>query len=83
MATEAQLKNLEKAREERNKHQALLTQIETLEGRVGALSKLGTLFHDDSASYTAHAMRVNTLRNIWPDMFDEFEKLFGDTIYKP
>lgn len=83
MASEAQSKHLEKAREERNKHQALLTEIKTLEKRLVDLGRLGELFHDDSFSYKAHAIRVNTLRNVWPEMFDEFEKLFGDTIYKP
>lgn len=80
-ATPAQIANLEKARLERNKHQALLSQITILEDRVEALGKPGVIFHDGSFSYTQHASRLRALRNSWPELFDEMESLFGTAAY--
>jgi len=83
MASEAQAKNLELARLERNKHQALLKQIEELESRIEAYKQLGVIFHDDSFSYTLNAGHVNDLRNLWPELFFKIEELFGPSQYRP
>lgn len=82
-ASEAQKRNLENARNERNKHQALLTHVEELEARIEAYRQLGVIFHDDSFSYTLNASHVNDLRNLWPELFNKIEELFGPSKYRP
>jgi len=82
-ATEAQKRNLENARNERNKHQALLTHVQELEARIEAYKQLGVIFHDDSFSYTLNAEHVNKLRNLWPEFFTKTEELFGPSQYRP
>lgn len=80
-ASEAQRKHLEKAREERNKHQALLTQIKELEDRLAKWEELGDIFHDEGISYMQYARRINDLRNSWTPLFDKLVELSGPVPY--
>lgn len=80
-ASEAQKKHLEAAREERNKHQALLTEIDELNARLDKWDKLRVIFHDDSFSVNQYARRIVELRNSWPELFDELVNLTGPVPY--
>ena len=79
MASEKQAAHLEKAREERNKHQALLTRIKGLEAELEAHKAVGEIFHDDTFSWLLHNERITSLRNTWPPLYEELTKLYGKT----
>lgn len=79
MASEKQAAHLEKAREERNKHQALLTQIKSLEAELEAHKVVGAIFHDDTFSWLLHNERTTSLRNTWPDLYEKLTELYGKT----
>lgn len=81
MASDKQKAHLEKAREVRNEHQALLTQIKELEARLDKWDKLRVIFHDDSFSVNLYARRIVELRNSWPELFDELVELTGPVPY--
>jgi hypothetical protein len=76
-ASEAQKKNLEKAREERNKHQALLKQVDLLERRIKELGAIGEIYHDEGISFTRHMNQVRTLYNTWPELHAKIVEFYG------
>lgn len=78
MASEAQQKHLEKAREERNKHQALLTEIKDLKAELEKHKEVGKIFLDDSFSWRKHSEQTDSLRNSWPQLFNLLLDLHGN-----